>query len=163
MDMKKLTEFDLNGSFQQFSDIMIKRCVDRIDIYKGRMNLDFNAKNDSAFYVTKYRKQAKLWAIRRATDDPYSSSVIAQFKVNFNECKSKYNVRTFTSYYDWKEFVINARDGKVQHNFDAIEGPCYANPADPDIPPFPLGHQIAIKSRKLIANEFEYKGYVSPF
>eukprot|EP01084_Bolivina_argentea_P264647 448363_1 len=158
--MDDSSDFDKYGSLQSFMDVMTKKGVKGIDVAKGRINLDFNAKNQSAFYVTKYRKQAKLWTIRRAAQEPNAMAVIAQFTLNMDKCKDKYKWRTFSSYHDWAEFVTKGRNGTLEHDSDAVEGPCYANPND-SAHPRPFGHQIAIKSLQLIQNEFTFQGPVS--
>ena len=145
---------------------MTAKGIDGIDLSKGRPNLDFNAKNERAFYVTKYSTQAKMWAIRKANMRGRSAPFVLRFRLNVERCKEQYQWKTFSDYDEWALFVEKGRNGTLQHNYDAVEGPCLANPfafkSKKKIHPVPIGHQIAIKSHDLL-HEMYYDGTLVPF
>lgn len=171
-EYKLLTTDEHDGYEERHCIKAFTRCADDLTyftkyndvnvVYYGSLDSFVNVmsknKGKSAFYVTNYTKQAKLWAIRQAAAKPRSLSVVAQFRVNMDKCKSEYKWRSFNSYHDWADFVTK----KEEHNFDAVEGPCYVNRGK-STPPRPMGHQIAIQSNALIQNELEYVGSISVY
>jgi hypothetical protein len=95
--------------------------VSVIDLSKCELGKDFRR----AFYVTKLREQAELWAKRKGRIHKCEGFVT---EYNFYENAFehyKLNVLRFEGYTeDWLDFVVaNRRPDAPPHDYDIIEGP----------------------------------------
>lgn len=93
----------------------------------GRANLDFGW----GFYVTKYKKQAELWAKRKydlAKNRNIKSKPIINFyhlnRDKFNQFKYKYFIpdKKDDDNKEWIKFCIESRL-LIEHDYDIVEGP----------------------------------------
>jgi hypothetical protein len=95
--------------------------ITEIDLLKCEPRRDFG----KGFYVTKFRKQAAFWAVKKG-DRKYTDAVITEFEFDEQVYLDKnFNVLRFDSYNDeWFDFVINNRKNfELLHDYDIIEGP----------------------------------------
>lgn len=68
------------------------------------------------FYVTKIRKQAEKWALRK------SPKVVNVYSIKENYSKDL-NIKVFSKMTEeWLDFIVNCRVGN-KHNYDIVEGP----------------------------------------
>ena len=97
--------------------------ITEIDLSKALANKDFGR----GFYVTKFRKQAEIWA--EIIGNKYETKgFVTEFK--FYErayVDDRYKTLRFTDYNEqWLDFIVINRDKSTieqQHNYDIVEGP----------------------------------------
>ena len=99
-----------HGSIQKVEDASIKY---------SRKNMDFGC----GFYVTKIKKQAKIWAQRKKLILNKKTAYINIYELNkeYTECNYKLFQKADS---EWLDFVCNCREGKaIYKKYDVIEGP----------------------------------------
>ena len=114
-----------------------------IDRCKGRINLDFNPAGQGGFYVTQDAHQAAKWAVRRYGEQ----GVIIEFAVATTDLQQLNGKIFFHADQEWAAMVIAGRQGRLQHEYDYVEGPMLRNPGYAVrglAPPVGSGHQLAI-------------------
>jgi hypothetical protein len=97
--------------------------IERIDLLKGVPNRDFGR----GFYVTKFRRQAEVWATRIGQYH-HTQGVVTEFEfIDTAFTASICKIRRFESYNEeWLDFVVQNRDIKSEqpaHHYDIVEGP----------------------------------------
>ena len=95
--------------------------VSVIDLNKCEIGRDFG----QAFYVTKIREQAELWANRKGRVNN-SNGIVTEYtfyESAFEHCNLK--VLRFDGYNEaWLDFVVaNRHPDAVSHEYDIVEGP----------------------------------------
>jgi hypothetical protein len=103
--------------------------IDTIDLSKGELRRDFGR----GFYVTKFREQAEIWAVRQGKRK-HTDGVVTEFEFNEGAYKNtRLNVLRFEDYSEqWLDFVVMNRLNETNtpaHDYDIVEGPV----ADDDI------------------------------
>ena len=80
--------------------------IDTIDMSKGELRRDFGR----GFYVTKFRKQAEIWAVRQGKRK-HTDGVITEFEFDeYAYIASHLNVLRFDDYSEaWLDFVVMNR------------------------------------------------------
>ena len=126
-----------------------------INLFKVRPNLDFNSARQNGFYVTEDLSQAQKWAIRGARRSGGNPTIL-KFVLPREELE-QLNGKIFdVANKEWGQFVTDARNGRLQHNFDYVEGPMLANPGTgpgrigSGAAPNPIGSQLAIFSQNAV-------------
>jgi hypothetical protein len=97
--------------------------IDRIDLNLCELRKDFGR----GFYVTKFRKQAEIWANRKGQNH-HTEGIITEF--NFFETvfiDRNFKILRFDAYNnDWLDFVAlnrNFNSPVPAHDYDIVEGP----------------------------------------
>lgn len=79
------------------------------------------------FYVTTDKKQAEMWANRKAKKAGNKQGVVMVSKVD-DVLLDDYDGLSFNGVSDeWKTFVYNYRNGGQHHKYDFVTGPMLAN------------------------------------
>ena len=95
--------------------------IDVIDLTKSKPYKDFGR----AFYLTKFYKQAKIWADRLGVEHE-TEGVVSEFEFDEYAYEDEsIKVLFFENYNEqWLDFVvINRSNRKQMHDYDIVEGP----------------------------------------
>ncbi|MDR0988339.1 MAG: DUF3990 domain-containing protein [Prevotellaceae bacterium] len=128
------------------------RAIDEIDLAQCLPGRDFG----QGFYVTNIRRQAEIWAERKAAEQP-GKGVVTEY--DFNEYAyvySKLNVLRFDAYSPaWLDFILLNRSnmGHQAHHYDLIEGPV----ADDQVASRIYLYQAGRISKKQFLEELKFK------
>ena len=97
--------------------------IDSIDLSKCRPNLDFG----QGFYVTKIRRHAEEWAIRRGKRAKTKGFVTEFHFVEGLFAEKICKIKRFEGYTEeWLDFVVMNRNQELAataHDYDIVEGP----------------------------------------
>lgn len=102
-----------HGSYTQIDTIDLAQCEPRKDFGQG-------------FYVTKFKKHAEDWAIKKSRFK--HNGFVTEFEFSFNELVTRNcKILRFEDYNEeWLDFVLLNRNNDQQppaHDYDIIEGP----------------------------------------
>jgi hypothetical protein len=96
--------------------------IEKIDLAKSKPRKDFG----QGFYVTKFRSQAELWAMRIG-EDHNTDGVITTFDFDESayEDEELHSIRFDGYTEEWFDFVMSNRSKKTHepYQYDLIEGP----------------------------------------
>jgi hypothetical protein len=96
--------------------------IGEIDLSKCKPRKDFG----QAFYVTKFREQAELWAQRMGAEHD-TDGVVTEFKFDeFAYDEDDMQMLRFDEYNEeWLDFVVKNRSSRkgITHTYDIVEGP----------------------------------------
>jgi len=84
--------------------------------------LDFG----NGFYTTTNKKQATNWAlIKQKRLGKNANAIISIYEFNDSLMSSQhFKIKTFNSATEeWLDFVVNNRNGKIDHSYDIVQGP----------------------------------------
>jgi hypothetical protein len=95
--------------------------IEVIDLEKAKPYKDFGR----AFYLTKYYKQAKIWADRLGKEHK-TEGIITEFEFDEYAYEDEsLKVAIFENYNEqWLDFIVlNRNNRKKMHDYDIVEGP----------------------------------------
>jgi len=95
--------------------------INKIDLAKAKPYKDFGR----AFYLTKFYKQAKIWADRLSREHE-TESIVTEFEFDEYAYEDEsLKVRFFENYDEqWLDFIVlNRSNRKQMHDYDIVEGP----------------------------------------
>lgn len=93
--------------------------VKEANVKYSRKNMDFGC----GFYITKLKKQAKIWGQRKMLILNKKFAYINIYELDKEYIKGKYKLFKNADN-EWLDFVCNCREGKsIYKKYDIIEGP----------------------------------------
>lgn len=105
--------------------------------------------------------QAEAWASRAAQRARRRGTQVNPAVLRFDVPQSKLDLldgRVFNQAdSEWARYVVEGRQGTLQHKHDYVEGPMLLNPRGilRGTPPHPIGHQLAIFTQRAV-NLFQH-------
>lgn len=99
-----------HGTYIEFNSIDLGKCKEGCDFGKG-------------FYVTEVVSQALDWASKNAKKNKCKVAYVKIYNL-VKEIYYKLRIKEFSEInFEWLVFIINARQKKIQPDYDAVAGP----------------------------------------